>query len=266
METNEIFNDEGSFVENWRETLPEDIKADKTLGDIKDLPTMARMIVDGQKLVGKKGLTVPGEGATPEEINTFHTAIGRPEKASDYKFEKIELPKGMVPDEKMEGVFRDIAHRNGLNQTAASEIVTGINNYMIEGFNTNNKAIEEDQKAAKALLEKKWGNKSAENWKKAERAFKIYVPDPVKQEAFGEFGNIPILIEAFLAVAEGMSEDTLKGGGGGGVGEEALKKIREIKLDPKHPFNIANDPKHDEAVAEVSRLYKQGYPDGIPKK
>ena len=265
METNEIFEEggEGNFVADggW---IPEEHKAEESLKKITNFPDLVKGYVEGQKLSGKKGLVVPGEGASEDEVNAFHTAIGRPEKASDYKFDKAKLPEGMVADEKMEGVFRDIAHKNGLNQKAASEIVAGINNYMIEGFNTNNKSIEENQKESVKLLKTIWGKDYDANFKLAESAFKSFAPDAETQEMFGELGNNPAVIRTFQKIGQAMSEDKLKGGDGGGVGVDAQKKIKEIKLDMKHPFNMANHPKHEEAVAEMQILYKQGYPDKAP--
>ena len=266
METNEIFdeNGEGNFVETWKDGLDEGIRGEKSLEAIKDFGSLVKGYVEGQKLVGKKGLVVPGDGASDEERNAFFTAVGRPEKATDYKFEKAQLPDGMVADEKMEGVFRDIAHKHGLNNAAASAIVSGINKYMIDGFNTNNKATEDNQKASVELLKKTWGKDYDANFKLAETAFKSFAPDAATQEMFGELGNNPAVIQVFTKIGKAMSEDKLKGGDGGGVGEDTIKKIREIKLDPKHPFNVANDPKHDEAVAEMQVLYKAAYPDKVP--
>ena len=266
METNEIFdeNGEGNFVETWKDGLDEGVRGEKSLEAIKDFGSLVKGYVEGQKMAGKKGLVVPGEGASDEERNAFFTAVGRPEKATDYKFEKAQLPDGMVADEKMEGVFRDIAHKHGLNNAAASAIVSGINKYMIDGFNTNNKATEDNQKASVELLKKTWGKDYDANFKLAETAFKSFAPDAATQEMFGELGNNPAVIQVFTKIGKAMSEDKLKGGDGGGVGEDNIKKIREIKLDPKHPFNVANDPKHDEAVAEMQVLYKAAYPDKVP--
>lgn len=262
----EIFVEgEDNFVADgaW---IPEEHRGEESLKNITNFNDLVKGYVNAEKMAGKKSLVVPGEGASEDEVNAFHTAIGRPEKASDYKFEKTKLPEGMVADEKMEGVFRDIAHKHGLNQTAASAIVAGINNYMIEGFNTNNKAIEANQTESVKLLKTIWGKDYDANFKLAETAFKSFSPDAETQEMFGELGNNPAVIRTFQKIGQAMSEDKLKGGDGGGVGVDAQKKIKEIKLDPKHPFNITNHPKHEEAVAEMQTLYKQAYPDKAPSE
>ncbi len=37
--------------------------------------------------------------------------------------------------------------------------------------------------------------------------------------------------------------------------QEALREIARIRLNPTHPFNVAKDPNHKSAVAQMQRLY-----------
>ena len=257
---NEIIGEDGSFVENWRENLSEDIREDKTLANLKNFNDMAKMVVDGQKTIGKKGVIIPGEDASDEEMNAFHTSMGRPEKATDYEFTKQELPEGMEFDEKMDTAFREFAHKSGYSQKQAAGASDWYNKTMIDAHNANNKAITENQAEAMTSLKKIWGKDTPANMELAEKAFKTYVPDEAKQKMFGKFGDEPILIEAFLAVGKGMSEDS-NVGSGGAVGVDAKAEIEKIKLDPKHAFNIANDAAHDKAVKDMHDLYLKAYPD-----
>lgn len=265
METNEIFEEggEGNFVADgaW---IPEEHKAEESLKPITNFNDLVKGYVNAQKTIGKKGVIIPGEGASEEEIGAFHKSLGRPDNPADYEFAKAELPEGMVADEKIEGVFRDIAHKNGLSNATASAIVAGINKHMIDSYKSNNESIQADQIATKASLDKIWGKDAEANMELASRAFKTFVPDKAKQEMFGKLGDNPVLIEAFLAIGKAMSEDKLAGGDGVGVGVDAQKAIEKIKLDPKHPFNIANDPGHDAAVKEMQTLYMQAYPGKKP--
>ena len=85
---------------DWRSGLPEDIRNDPSLADIKDVGSMAKSYINGQKLIGKNRIALPGEGATDEEISAFHSQLGRPEKAEGYQFgERPTLPEGMEYDE-----------------------------------------------------------------------------------------------------------------------------------------------------------------------
>jgi hypothetical protein len=40
-----VINETGEFQEGWTKILPEDIREDATLGNIKGLPDMAKMLV-----------------------------------------------------------------------------------------------------------------------------------------------------------------------------------------------------------------------------
>ncbi len=85
---------------DWRSGLPEDIRNDPSLADIKDVGAMAKSYINGQKLIGKNRISLPGEGATDEEWSAFHSQLGRPEKSNLYDFgERPALPDGLEFDE-----------------------------------------------------------------------------------------------------------------------------------------------------------------------
>ena len=66
---------------DWRSGLPDDVRNDPSLSDIKDVGSMAKSYINGQKLIGKNRIALPAEGATDEEMSMFHSQLGRPEKA-----------------------------------------------------------------------------------------------------------------------------------------------------------------------------------------
>ncbi|MBQ6352029.1 MAG: hypothetical protein IJJ28_02025, partial [Lentisphaeria bacterium] len=90
---------EGALAENWREGLPESIRSEKCLDSIKTIGTLAQSYVHAQKSMGANKVAIPGENATPEEIDAFHKALGRPDKMEDYSTDKVELPEGIVLDD-----------------------------------------------------------------------------------------------------------------------------------------------------------------------
>lgn len=78
------------------EHLPERFKGDDYKGWLDPIrgatnPNQLEVLLDqswnAQKKLGEKSLKLPGEGATPEELNEWRKAIGVPEKPEDYKFE-----------------------------------------------------------------------------------------------------------------------------------------------------------------------------------
>ncbi len=256
----EIFEEgsEGNFVADgaW---IPEEHKAEESLKNITNFGDLVKGYVNAQHTIGKKGVIIPEEGASDEEMNAFHTAMGRPEKATDYEFAKPNLPDGMEFDEKLDAGFREFAHKNGLSQKKAAAISDWYNGNMIEAYGANTKAIKANQEESVALLKKTWGKDADANFALAEKAFKTFVPDETKQAMFGKLGDSPALIEAFLSIGKAMSEDKLVAGNEN-INVDAKKEIEKIKLDPNHAFNKANDPGHDAAVEAMTALYKQAYP------
>ena len=83
--------DTGSSVD-WKNALPDDVKTDPSLADIKDVGGLAKSYIHAQKMVGTDKISLPTENATPEEMSTFYDRLGRPK---EYEFSKAELPEGM---------------------------------------------------------------------------------------------------------------------------------------------------------------------------
>ena len=97
---------------DWRSGLPEEVRNDPSLSDIKDVGSMAKSYINGQKLIGKNRIALPVEGATDEEISMFHSQLGRPEKADGYQFgDRPSLPEGMQYDEAFETQFKDLSYK-----------------------------------------------------------------------------------------------------------------------------------------------------------
>ena len=66
---------------DWRSSLSEELKADATLSNIKDVESAAKTLIHQQKMLGSR-IPIP---KTDEEKVELYTKLGRPEKASEYK-------------------------------------------------------------------------------------------------------------------------------------------------------------------------------------
>ena len=133
---------------DWRASLPEDVRADPSLADIKDVSSMAKSYINGQKLIGKNRIALPDDKATDEEWSSFHSSVGRPESAKEYQFgEKPALPEGLEFDEAFEQSFRDISYNAGLTPKQAQAIYDGYHKYIgqkaeLEGKTTSAESAE----------------------------------------------------------------------------------------------------------------------------
>jgi len=80
---------DGTFIDDWRDFLPEEIRKDTSLDVIKTLPDMAKRMVSAVKMIGKNKIALPTDKSKPEEWDAFYRAIGRPEKEEAYSNPEI---------------------------------------------------------------------------------------------------------------------------------------------------------------------------------
>ena len=193
---------------DWRSGLPEDIRNDPSLADIKDVGSMAKSYINGQKLIGKNRIALPGEGATDEEMSAFHSQLGRPEKAEGYQFgERPTLPEGMEYDEGFETQFKDLSYKAGLTPSQAKAIYDGYHEYI--GKKAELSGESDGQKAAEWVtgLKKEFGKAYDERIDLAKRAVDSYGDDGLKQwlQSTGN-GNNPMFVKLFAKIGEGLAE------------------------------------------------------------
>lgn len=107
--------------------------------------------VDNQNsLVGKKGIFVPGEGASAEQVGEYRKAIGVPDTPDGYEFSPLEELAGTKRDETVEKGIKKIMHDVGCPKSMASKIVQGYEKMIVD----QNKATLEKQKAEDAAFDK----------------------------------------------------------------------------------------------------------------
>jgi hypothetical protein len=249
----------GGGQASWRDGLPDDLKNDPSLTAFNDLPSLAKSYIDTKKYVGKKGVFVPGEKASDEEWNTFYDSLGRP------ALDKYELgaPKDAKVDEKLVGAFKQIAHKAGVLPKQASAI---LNSWLeLEG-----KTVAEKQKIQEASVQKgledlraEWGNGFDKQ---------IALATAGAQEVGGEeflsylqeagINTNPKILKAMAKIGSMLSEDKIRGAGGGGklgsnTPEEIQKQIDQIMGDLNHPYFDKSHAGHSGAVREMESLYRQ---------
>ena len=117
----DYIDENGAFTEDFRDSLPDILgddyfndpdktQATKYFDNVKDLPTLLKRAVNGDRKISAHGealkkategmIKIPGEGSTPEEIVAYRKAQGVPETSDGY-----ELP---IPEEGKEG-YENIA-------------------------------------------------------------------------------------------------------------------------------------------------------------
>ncbi len=108
----------------WMDSLPDDLKGDKTLARFKSVEELAAGLVERQKMLGNR-IELP-KADDPDSFERFAAAV-RPEKAEDYK---IEVPEGQ--DATFAESMRPVFHKAGLHPAQAELLVAANNAYVAE--------------------------------------------------------------------------------------------------------------------------------------
>lgn len=245
---------EGALSENWRDGLPEDLRGEKCLDQIKNIGGLVKSYVSAQKMLGGNRISVPGENATDEERNAFYKAIGRPDKAEDYKHDGVELPKGVELGDEDLKAFREFAHKHGMTQEAYQAALQ----FDVDRVRAS---VEAEEAAANAEYEETLGKLQAEfggNMKTVVAQCNKAMVTFGLQELFTEKGllNNYTMIKALATIGGKISESKLKGDDSLSTAADPQARLNEILADRNGAYYDRENPGHDEAVQEVSRLLK----------
>jgi len=249
--------------DDWRSSLPDDLKTEASLGSFKDVSGLAKSYVEAQKMIGGS-VRIPKDDATPEEIEAFHVKLGRPEKVEDYGFVKPEMPEGVQLDEALFEWFGKTAHGIGLSKTQANKLMQAWNDNTF----TQTHEAQKTMKTEIDGLRESWGDQFDGRVELGLRGVERLLP----AEEAGQFktlmdstglGNNPIMLKYAFQVGKMLKEDGyIMGDGHGGVHgvESAKAKIEEINA------SIGTDHEHsswkgDKAgVEEMKALHKIAFP------
>ena len=252
-------------TETWRDTLPDDLKGNPLIGAIPDVATLTKGYISAQTMIGAKRIALPGEKATPEEMNEFYKAIGRPESQEKYSPPSVAFDPKLNIDaagiKEAQGVFF------GLGLTDAQQ--KGIMDFYATGINKTAGGMVQNAEAARAAadlqLQKDWGTEYTANLQIAKAALNKFATPGAMNELEAGLGNNPELIKMFHAMGKAMLEDksptgTFKIDNTSVAG--AQQRIAELKSDTKfqEALNSNQHPGHADAVALWQQVHRQATP------
>ncbi len=167
------FDDNGNFLDNWKELLPEDIRNEPTFNTVKSFPGLAQAYLSTKKMVGARPYKFPDQNSSEQDWNEFYKTQGRPETFKEYQIKRNEqIPEEIVKSEKIEP-FLEKFHQFGLNQKQVGELMELYDNIEIEGIKGYQAQSSQKTEQEIAALRQKWGsdyNKKVEN---ADMAFNL---------------------------------------------------------------------------------------------
>ena len=226
----------GSDNQDWRSSLPDELKKDATLQNFKDVESLAKTVVHQQKVLGSR-IPIP---KTDEEKSELYTKLGRPETSEQYKINIPETHKSYFQDENVTQ-FKNVAHQIGLNNDQVNALIDYQLKTIDNEVNTEPSKIAAERSNTENALKKEWGYEYDKNVKAAQRALDVYGDDEVKQLMNTEAGNNPAVIKMFARLGAEVTEDMAKNTQNNSLATSPLDAQSEIDSI----FSNADDPYHN---------------------
>ena len=244
-----------TVVTDWKASLSDEIRADKSLENIKDVEGLAKSYVHAQKLVGADKIPVPNKHATEEDWKEVYKKLGRPEDASGYKY---DLPEDQTIDETALKNFSDQAHKLGLLPGQANGMVKFYNEMQAASLQEQDSvAIAARENSAKELKQE-WGQAYDQKISQANNLAKTVGIGELFDTNLADgtkLGDNPVMIKAFAELAAKMGEDSITQSSGP-IYQTPAQIEKEIGnlTQVGSAYWDKNHPNHHAAVEEVLAL------------
>lgn len=252
-------------VKTWRDTLPEDLRADPglekfdKLDEAERLATIARSYVNAQKMIGGDKLPKPKGPDDKEALEQIYTALGRPANSNEYKVVRpTNLPEGVSIDEEGENFLRDFAHQNGWNQqqfdNAYKAFYERHTKQVMEQGRLRSASFEECQRALQAT-----GN-APEIMNHAAATVRNYGdPQVIAKLKQAGLDNDPVMVQFFARMGKDLiGHQVLKGRGGETMQsvETYDQQIAKLRQEQSAALYNPAHPSHEAAKAQLNKLYE----------
>ena len=240
---------------DWKVSLSDDIKADKSLENIKDINALAKSYIHAQKMVGSDKIPVPNKYATEDDWNAVYEKLGRPKTADGYKF---DLPQDKQVDEVSLKEFSSQAHKLGLLPGQAQGMVKFYNEITAKSLqDADSKALAARETSTKELKQE-WGQAYNQKVSQAATLAKSVGATELLDTNLADgtkLGDHPVMIKAFAELANKMGEDSIVQASGPTylTPNQIEKQIGELTQTDSAYWD-KNHPNHEAAVSEVLAL------------
>lgn len=246
-------------TEDWRSTLPDDLKSDAQLERIKDVPTLAKSYIHAQRMVGVDKIPVPPKTATDDDWGQVYSRLGRPDDPTGYEIKA----DGQVITEDNLGNIKDTFHKIGLNNTQAEKLLGWYGDTIKSSLESQERNGELEATAqfenAEKALRQEWGKAYDERLSTANNiADKFGFSALLEQtdSSGNKLGNNPDFIKAVYNVSEAVGEHGNVGQTKNEIMTPAQATLEINSLRQSEAYKNDRHPEHRQAVEAMSKLYE----------
>jgi hypothetical protein len=243
--------------QNWKDTLPDELKNDPTLENYKDVESLAKTVVHQQKMMGNR-IPMP---KNDEEKAELYSKLGRPDEPDKYDLAIPDSHKQHFHDTALNN-FKNVAHQIGLNNDQVNALI----DYQVKELdaqqNLVNAGSTNQKEEVEAGLKKEWGYDFDKNLRAAQRAMQVYADDELMDLMNTEVGNNPAVIKLFARLGKDVTEDMAQNTQNNSLQVsplDAKQEIQQIMADTSHPYFDASNPEHKNAVEHMRQLHEKAF-------
>lgn len=247
-------NPDGTFTEKWRESLPEDIRAEASLNTFKNIQDVAKQAVYLKKQFGKDKIVLPNEKSLPQEWNTFYDTIGRPKDKSGYEYKPADDIKEHI-DSGLLDIAKERFYKAGLNQKQANEILALNEELLRKGLKAQEEQANFDRVAAEGELRDKWKDKYDARLHIANRLIAENTDSETKDALLAKIGNDPMIADFFATIGTKFMEHKSVLESNTNAPYELDQKINELMRTDA--YTNRNNLDHKIIVDRVQALFQQ---------
>lgn len=265
-----------SSDEPWQASLDAGLRSDPTIQRYKSLTDFGHAFMEQRRKISEKGLILPKDDASAEQVREAMTAIGCPETAEAYDLGDFKPPEGLPWDDSVVKEMLPAFHKAGLTSQQARIVV--------DEFASQNAARMGTLATMSTDVEKAWGEEIRQEFgqalpvkiEAAQKAFRAATEgnEEVAKElsearlpSGGRLGEHPGFVKMMAQIGERMGESDIPGGKGGRVGArtpaEAEARLTSLRSDKEWMERWANPEMagHKQAADEYMELIRQMEPE-----
>lgn len=247
----------GSENQDWRASLPDELKNDATLQNFKDVESLAKTVVHQQKVLGSR-IPIP---KTDEEKSELYTKLGRPESGEAYDFTIPETHKSHFNEDQVKE-FRNVAHQIGLNNDQTKALIDFQVKSVDHELERQSTDLSVAKQATEDTLKKEWGFDYDKQVRNAQRALQVYGNEELNELMNTEAGNIPAVIKLFARLGSEVTEDMAKNTQNNSLATsplDAQSEIDNIFSDPKDAYHDNMNKDHTNRVEYMRQLHEKRF-------
>lgn len=237
--------------------IPAEFKDKPYLSDVDNAEKLFKKLDGAMTLLGKRPAGIPEANAPKEKWDEFWKAAGRPEKAEDYEFEKVE---GLNYSDDFLGAVKGLMLNVGVPKEMAKNLQKGFDALQLEAMKKHKEMEAAEDAKFDTLVKPHMGDDTDKALKASQALIKSVLPADLAPH----FDKLTPAQAAIMAVVVNklaekfIAPDKLPSGDGGGSAQgenvEALR-AEARKLMATTEFNRPDHPENANVRAKVDALY-----------